>query len=150
MDLFSEGKYKPYNTMKETIKFMYLDITLKSKVHLVKAIVFPVVVYGLSHKESRLLQNWCGVAEDSWELLGLQGDQTSQSERKSVLNIHWENWCWSWNSQYFSHLMRNSDSFEKTLMLGKKAEGEGDDRGWDGWMASPTRWTWVWVCPGCW
>ena len=44
MDLFSKGKYTPYNIMKETIKFMYLDITLKSKVHLVKAIVFPVVV----------------------------------------------------------------------------------------------------------
>ena len=39
--------------------------------------------------------------------------------RKSVLNIHWEDWCWSWNSQYFDHLMRRADSFEKTLMLGK-------------------------------
>ena len=41
--------------------------------------------------------------------------------------------------QYFSHLMWRADSFEKTLML----EGEGDDRGWDGWMASLTQWTWV-------
>ena len=40
----------------------------------------------------------CGVEEDSWESLGLQGDQTSQSQRKSVLNIHWKDWCWSWNS----------------------------------------------------
>ena len=40
----------------------------------------------------------CGVGEDSWESLGLQGDQTSQSLRKSVLNIHWQDWCWSWNS----------------------------------------------------
>ena len=37
---------------------------------------------------------------------------------------------------------------EKTLML--KTGGEGDDRGWDGWMASPTRWTWVWVNSGSW
>ena len=48
--------------------------------------------------------------------------------------------------QYFGHLMQWADSFEKTLMLGKIEGGvEGDDRGWDGWMASLTQWTWVWV-----
>ena len=53
--------------------------------------------------------------------------------------------------QYFGHLMRRTDSSEKTLILGKmKAGGEGDDKGWDGWMASPTRWTWVWVNSGSW
>ena len=53
--------------------------------------------------------------------------------------------------QYFSHLMRRADSFEKTLMLGKiGAGGEGDGRGWDGWMASQTQWTWVWVDSGSW
>ena len=53
--------------------------------------------------------------------------------------------------QYFGHLMRRTDSFEKTLMLAKtEAGGEGDDRGWDGWMASPTQWTWVCVNSGCW
>ena len=53
--------------------------------------------------------------------------------------------------QYFGHLMWRTDSFEKTLMLGKiEAEGEADDRGWDGWMASPTQWTWVWVNSGSW
>ena len=40
----------------------------------------------------------CGSGEDSWESLGLQGDQTSQSWRKSILNVHWKDWCWSWNS----------------------------------------------------
>ena len=40
----------------------------------------------------------CGVGEDSWEYLVLQGDQTSQSWRKSVLNSHWKDWCWSWSS----------------------------------------------------
>ena len=53
--------------------------------------------------------------------------------------------------QYFGHLMRRVDSLEKTLMLGGiGAGGEGDDRGWDGWMASPTRWTWVWVNSRSW
>ena len=40
----------------------------------------------------------CGVGEDSWESLGLQGGQASQSYRKWVLNIHWKDWYWSWNS----------------------------------------------------
>jgi len=47
--------------------------------------------------------------------------------------------------QYFGHLMRRTDSLEKTLMLERlKAGGERDARGWDGWMTSPTQWTWVW------
>ena len=54
--------------------------------------------------------------------------------------------------QYFGHLIRRVDSLEKTLMRGEigGAGGEGDDRGWDGWMASPTWWTWVWVNSGSW
>ena len=53
--------------------------------------------------------------------------------------------------QYFGHLMRRADSLEKTLMLvGLKVGGEGDNRGGDGWMASPTQWTWVWVDSGNW
>ena len=53
--------------------------------------------------------------------------------------------------QYFGHLMRRVDSLEKTLMLGGTGgRREGDDRGWDGWMASPTHWTWVWVNSGSW
>ena len=54
--------------------------------------------------------------------------------------------------QYFDHLMRRVDSLEKTLMLGGIGgrRRKGDDRGWDGWMASPTRWMWVWVNSGSW
>ena len=48
--------------------------------------------------------------------------------------------------QYFGHLMGRTDSFEKTLMLRKiEGRGKGDDRGWNGWMASLTQWIWVWV-----
>ena len=51
--------------------------------------------------------------------------------------------------QWFGHLMWRANSVEKTVMLGRtEAGGEGDDRGWDGWMASLTQWTWVWVNPG--
>ena len=53
--------------------------------------------------------------------------------------------------QYFGHLMRSTDSFEKTWCWERlKAGGEGDDREWDGWMASPTQWTWVWVSSRSW
>ena len=53
--------------------------------------------------------------------------------------------------QYFGRLMRRADSFEKTLMVRRlKAGGEGVDRGWDGWMASPTKWAWVCVKSGSW
>ena len=51
--------------------------------------------------------------------------------------------------QYFGYLMQRADSLEKTLMLGGiGAGGEGDDRGWDDWMASRTPGTWVWVNSG--
>ena len=53
--------------------------------------------------------------------------------------------------QYFGHLMQRTNSLEKTLMLGKiEAGGEGGNRGWDSWMASPTQRTWVWVNSGSW
>ena len=53
--------------------------------------------------------------------------------------------------QYFGHLMQRVDSLEKLWCWeGLGAGGEGDDRGWDGWMASPTRWTWIWVNSGSW
>ena len=53
--------------------------------------------------------------------------------------------------QYFGHLMWRTDSLEKILVLKRlKAEGEGDNKGWDGWMASLMWWTWVWVGSGSW
>ena len=53
--------------------------------------------------------------------------------------------------QYFGHLMQRTDSFEKTLVLGKMRAGEeGDNRAWDGWMASLIQWTWVWVNSRSW
>ena len=112
-------------------------ITLPTKVHLVKAMVFPVVMDGceswtikkLSADELMLL-NYC-VAEDSWESLGLQGDQISQSYRKSVLNIHWKDWCWSWNSNILATWCQELTHWN--LMLGK-IEGRRR-RGWQ-----RTRW----------
>ena len=78
------------------------DITLPTKVCLVKAMGFPVVMYGykcwtIKLRDEELLLLNCGVGEDSWQSLGLQGDPTSRSSRKSVLSIHWKDWCWRWN-----------------------------------------------------
>ena len=93
----------------------------------------------------------CGVGKDSWEFLGLQGEPTSPSERKSVLNIHWKDWCWSRNSMTLAIWCEERTHLKRPWCWERlKAGGEGDDRGWDGWMASPTQWTWVWVNSGSW
>ena len=101
------------------------NITWLTKVCVVKAMVFPVVMHGCeswaikkADTEELMLLNYC-VGEDSWETLGLQGDQTSQYSRKSVLNIHWKDWWLKLKLQYFGHLMWRPDSLKKTLMLGK-------------------------------
>ena len=136
----------------------------------------------LSVKELMFLNY--GVGEDSWETLRLQGDPTSPILKEISLEYSLEGLMLKLKFQYFGHLMRRTDSLEKTLMRGKtegrrrgrqrmrwldgitneelthlkrpwcrerlKAGGEGDDREWDGWMASLTQWTWVWVNSGSW
>ena len=93
----------------------------------------------------------CGDGEDSWESLGLQGDPTSPSWRKSTLHIHWKDWCWSWNSSTLATSCEELTHWKRLWCWeGLGVGGEGDDRGWGGWMASPTRWTWVWVNSGRW
>ena len=91
----------------------------------------------------------CGVGGDSCESLGLQGDPTSPFWRKSVLNIHWKDWCWNSNTlatwcEELIHLKRPW-CWERL-----KAGRDGDNRGWDCWMASPTQWIWVWVGSRSW
>ena len=80
------------------------DTTLPAKVHIVKAMVFPVAIYGCENWTIKKAECWRSdalellVLEKTWESLGQQGDQTSQSWRKSTLNVHWKDWCWSWSS----------------------------------------------------
>ena len=82
---------------------------------------------------------------------GLQGDPTSQSWRKSVLNIHWKVWCWSWNSNTLATWWKEPTHLKRSWCWERlKTGGEGGDRGWDGWMASLTWWTWVWVGSESW
>ena len=79
-----------------------------------------------------------------------QGDQTSQSSRKSTLNIHWKDWCWGWSSNTLATWFKELTHWKRPCWEGLKAGGEGDDRGWHGWMASPTQQTWAWASPRRW
>ena len=92
----------------------------------------------------------CGVGEDSWESLGLQRDPASPSSRRSVLSVHWKDWCWSWNSSTLATWCEELTHLKRPWCWERLKAGEGDDRGWGGWMASPIRWRWVWVKSGNW
>ena len=131
------------------------DITLPTKVRLVKAMGLPVVVYEceswtIMKAESRrsdAFELWCWI-----RLLGVpwRARRSNQSILKEISpEYSLEGLILKLKLQYFGYLMGRTDSFEKTLMLGRlKMGGEADNRGWDGWMASPTQWTWVWVSSG--
>ena len=69
----------------------------------------------------------------------------------SVLGVHWKDWCWSWNSNTLATWCRELTHLKRPWCWERLGVGgEGDNRGWDGWMASPTQWTWVWVDSGSW
>ena len=93
----------------------------------------------------------CSIGEDSSESLRLQGDPPSPSWRRSVLSVHWKGWCWSWNSNTLAIWYEELTHLKRPWCWERlKAGGEGDDRGWDGWMTSPTQWTQVRVNSGSW
>ena len=133
------------------------DITLPTKVHVVKAMIFPIVMYGceswaIKKAESQRIdafELWC------WRRLlrvPWTARRCNQSIlKKSVLVVHWKNRCWSWSSitlvtwcEELTHLKRPW-GWERL-----KERGKGDDRGWDGQMASPTLWTWGWASSRSW
>ena len=103
----------------------------------------------LSSEELMLLN--CGIGEDSWESLGLQGYPASPFWRRSALGFLWRECCWLWSSNTLATSCKVLTNWKRLWCWeGLGAGGEGDDRGWDGWMASLTRWTWVWVNSGSW
>ena len=133
------------------------DITLLTQVHLVKTMVFPVVMYGCEswtvkkaeHRRIDAFELWC------WRrLLRVPGTtrRSNQSILKEISPEHsLKGLMLKLKLQYFGHLMWRADSLEKIRMLGKiEGRGEGDDRGWDGWMALLSQWTWVWVDSRSW
>ena len=124
------------------------DITLLTKVHLVKAMVFPVVMYGcvswtIKKTECRIdafeLWYWRRLLRVPW------------TARRSVLGVHRKDWCWSWNFNTLATWCKELADLKRPWCWERlRAGGEGDNRGWDGWMASPTQWTRVWVNSGSW
>ena len=111
------------------------DITLLTKVHLVKDMVFPVVMYGCGswtikkaeHRRIDALELWC------WRRL-LRVPWTARRSnqsilRKSVLNIHWKDWCWSWSFKTLATWCKELTRWKRPWCWERlKAEGEGDDR----------------------
>ena len=109
--------------------------------------VFPVVMYGCESwtvkkaERQRIdaFELWC------WRRL-LRVPWTA---RRSVLGVHWKDWYWSWNSNTLATSCEEPIHWKRPWCWeGLGAGGEGNDRGWDSWMASLTRWTWVWVNSG--
>ena len=121
------------------------DITLPTKVCLVKAIVFPAVMYGCENWTVKKAERWRIDAFELWcwrRLLRVPW--SARSSNQSILKeispgCSLEGLMLRLKLQNFGHLMQRVDSLER-CWEGLGAAGEGDDRGWDGWMASPTRW----------
>ena len=86
----------------------------------------------------------------------LDSPWTARRSNQSILkeispSVHWKDWCWSWNSNTLATSCKELTHLKRPRCWERlRAGGEWDDRGWDGWMASPTRWAWVWVDSGSW
>ena len=131
------------------------DITLSTKVRLVKAMVFPVVMYGC---ESWTVKKAGGRRIDAFELWCwlLRVPWTARRSNQSILKetspgCSLEGRCWSSNSSTLATWCKELTHWKRPWCWeGLRAGGEGDDRGWDCWMASLSRKTWVWVNSGSW
>ena len=128
--------------------FKSTDITLSTKVHLVKAMVFRVDMYGCESWTVRkaecqridAFELWC------WRRLFRASRITKRSKQSMLKEISpgcsLEGLTLKLKLQHFGHLMWRANSFEKTLMLGKtEGRRRRGRQGWDGWLASPTQWT---------
>ena len=137
--------------------FKSRDITLTTKVRLVKAMVFPVVMHGCESWTVKKAERWRTDAFELWHWRRLlRVPWTARRSNQSILKeinpgISLEGMMLRLKLQYFGHLMRRVDSLEKTLMLGGiGVRRRWGHRGWDGWMASLTWLTWVWENSRCW
>ena len=127
-----------YNVLKSR------DVTLPTKVHLVKAMVFPIVMYGC--------ESWTIKKVEHWRIdVVLEKALESPLDCKKIKPVKPkgnQSWIFIGRTDAEVLILRPPDA--KSRLIGKdwcwarqKVGGEGDDRGWDGWMASLTQWTWV-------
>ena len=144
---------KKYDKLREHIKKQRHHFADRGPIN--KAMVFLVVMYKYKHwtvKEGWAPKNW------SFRIVVLEKTLESPLDCKEIETVNpkgispeysLEGLMLKLKLQSFVHLMQRADSLEKPWCWERlKAGGEGDDRGWDGWMASLTRWTWVWVGSG--
>ena len=131
---------------------------MPTKVRLVKAMVFPVVMYGY---ESWTIKKAERRRIDALELLCWSKTLESPLDSKEIQPVHpkgnqswifhWKDWCWSWNSNTLAIWCKELTHWKRPWCWERLREGgEGDGRGWDGWMALLTQWTWVQVNSGSW
>ena len=132
--------------------FKSRDISLPTNVHVVKTMVFPVVMYGCEtwpikkaeHQGIDAFELWC------WRRI-LRVPWTARRSNQSILKkispeYSLEGLVWSWNSNSLATWSEELTHLKRPWCWEwLKAGGEGDDRGRDGWTASPTWWTWVWT-----
>ena len=108
-----------------------------------------VWMWELDYKESWTPKNWC-----FWSVVLEKTLETARRSNQSILKeisplVHWKDWWWGWNPNTLATWCEELTHWKSPWCWGRlKAGGEGDDRGWDGWMVSPTKWTWVWVNSG--
>ena len=101
------------------------------------------------HWKIEAFELWC------WRRL-LRVPWTARRSNQSILKeisprVHWKDWCWSWNSNTLATWCEELTHWKRPWCWERlRAGGEGNNKGWDGWMASPTQWTWVWVISGSW
>ena len=132
------------------------DITFPTNFPVVKAVVFPVFRYECESRAIKKAEYWRTDAFELWcwrRLLRVPW--TARRSNQSILKetsheCSLEELILKLKLQYFGHLMRRDDSFEKTLMLGRVEGGKRRGWKWDGWMASLTQWTWVWASSRRW
>ena len=130
---------------------------MPTNVHLVKTMVFPVVMYGCESWNIKKADRWRIDAFELWcwrrrLKVPWTARRSNQFILKEISPEYSLGYCWIFSGlmlklklQYFGHLMRRTDSFEKTLMWERLKAGERNDTGWGGWMVSPTQWAWVWA-----
>ena len=113
-------------------------------------------MWELHYKESWALKNWCFWTYQKTDKtlehpLDYKEIQPAYPKWDQSWGFHWKDWCWSWNSSILATCCEELTHWKRPWCWeGLGAGGEGDNRAWDGWMASLTRWTWVWVDSRSW
>ena len=133
------------------------EITSPTKVHIVKAMIFPVVTYGCEswtikiteHRRIDAFKLWCWRRFLRVTWTARRSNQPILKEINPEYSLEGPILNWSWSSNTLATWCKEPTHWKRPWYWKRlKAGGEGDDRGWDGWMASRTRWTWVWVNSG--